>query len=118
MKRIQLLLTCIALFAAVPAVFSQPAPPAYSPIHNAPNKAKNAYNDGVTEARQGNTPIAIGYFERALKECPTFIDAQLLLAGSHLKLKDYARAEEGFKKVIALDDKYQPGAFTTLAHCE
>ena len=118
MKRIQLLLTCIALFAAVPAVFSQPAPPAYYTIDNAPNKAKNAYNDGVTEARQGNTPIAIGYFERALKECPTFIDAQLLLAGSHLKLKDYARAEEGFKKVIALDDKYQPGAFLTLAICE
>lgn len=118
MKCIHNLLVCLSLFVASIPVLAQPATPTYFTIESAPNKAKNAYNDGVTETRQGNTAIAIGYFERALRECPTFIDAQLLLAGSHLKLKDYARAEEGFEKVIALDEKYQPGAFFTLALSE
>ena len=118
MKCIHNLLVCLSLFGASIPVLAQPATPTYFTIESAPNKAKNAYNDGVTETRQGNTAIAIGYFERALRECPTFIDAQLLLAGSHLKLKDYARAEEGFEKVIALDEKYQPGAFFTLALSE
>ncbi len=118
MKPICILFTCLALLILTSKAFAQPTPPAYFTIESAPNKAKNAYNDGVTEARQGNTAIAIGYFEQALKVCPTFIDAQLLWAGSQLKIKDYARAEEGFEKVIALDEKYQPGAFFTLALSE
>lgn len=112
------LLACLSLFTIVLPVFAQQPQPAYFTVESAPNKAKNAYNDGVMEARKGNTAIAIGYFERALKECPTFIDAQLLWAGSQLKIKDYARAEEGFEKVIALDNKYQPGAYFTLAMSE
>ncbi|HRI61936.1 MAG TPA: OmpA family protein [Saprospiraceae bacterium] len=118
MKSIRILFTCLVLFILSVPAFAQPTPPAYFTIESAPNKAKNAYNDGVMEARQGNTAIAIGYFEQALKVCPTFIDAQLLWAGSQLKIKDYARAEEGFEKVIALDEKYQPGAFFTLALSE
>ena len=65
MMRIQTLLVCLPLFAASIPVLAQPATPAYFTIESAPNKAKNAYNDGVTETRQGNTAIAIGYFERA-----------------------------------------------------
>jgi len=112
------LLLCLALLAPVLfAVAQKPQPPYYT-VESAPNKAKNAYNDGVMEARKGNTAIAIGYFERAIKECPTFIDAQLLWAGSQLQIKDFARAEEGFEKVVALDANYQPAAFFTLALAE
>lgn len=112
------LLLCFALLAFAISAFAQKPQPPYYTVESAPNKAKSAYNDGVMEARKGNTAIAIGYFERALKECPTFIDAQLLWAGSQLQIKDFVRAEEGFEKVVALDANYQPGAFFTLALAE
>jgi outer membrane protein OmpA-like peptidoglycan-associated protein/tetratricopeptide (TPR) repeat protein len=114
----QNLFATLVLFAIVfPAFAQQPQPP-YFTVESAPNKAKNAYNDGVTESRQGNSVIAIGYFERALKECPTFIDAQLLWADLQYEIKDYARAEEGYEKTITLDTKYVPRAFYYLALCE
>lgn len=110
---------CFALLAFVSASFAQQTPlPPYYTVESAPNKAKNAYNDGVTEARNGNTAIAIGYFERALKECPTFIDAQLWWADSQFEIKDFARAEEGYKKVVGLDSQYAPRAFYYLAESE
>lgn len=112
------LLLCFALLVFAITVSAQKPQPPYYTVESAPNKAKSDYNDGAMEARKGNTVIALGYFERALKACPTFIDAQLLWAGSQLKIKDYTRAEEGFEKVIALDPNYQPAAFFTLALAE
>ena len=90
----------------------------YVTLKNAPDKAKTAYSDGLQEAREGNTVIALGYFERAMKESPTFIDAHLMWAGCQYEIKDYARAETGFEKVVALDPAYEPRALYTLALCE
>ncbi len=108
---------CLALELFAPAALSQPEL-SYFTVQTAPGKAKSAYNDGLAEARKGNTAIALGYFERALKEAPTFIDAQLYWAGTQLEMQDFKRAEEGFEKVLALDTNYEPRAFYLLALCE
>jgi len=105
-----LILTCLSPFL----LFSQQ----YVTLKNAPDKVKTAYSDGLREAREGNTVIALGYFERAVKESPTFIDAHLMWAGCQYEIKDYARAETGFEKVIILDPAYEPRALYTLALCE
>lgn len=112
------LLLPILCAVVLSASAQQTQPPPYFTVESAPNKAKNAYNDGVTEARRGNTAIALGYFERALRESPTFIDAQLMWAGTQYEMQDYARAEEGFEKVLTLDKNYEPRTFYTLALCE
>ncbi len=110
-------LSIFALLVVGTSAFAQQQPP-YFTVESAPNKAKSAYNDGVTEARDGNAVVALGYFERALRECPTFIDAQLWWADSQFEIDDFQRAEEGYKKVISLDSQYVPRAFIYLAECE
>ncbi len=90
----------------------------YTTLKNAPDKAKSAYADGVQESRDGNNIIALGYFERAVKESPNFIDAHLMWAGCQYEIKDWVRAEEGFEKVVAIDPSYEPRVLYTLALCE
>lgn len=96
------------------SIFSQ----AYVTLKNAPDKAKTAYSDGMNESKQGNTVVALGYFERALKLSPKFIDAHLMWAGCQYEIKDWARAETGFEQVVALDAAYEPRILYTLALCE
>lgn len=96
------------------ATFSQ----SYVTLKNAPDKAKSAYADGVQESRNGNNVIALGYFEQALKTAPNFIDAHLMWAGCQYEIKDWARAEQGFEQVVALDPAYEPRVLYTLALCE
>jgi outer membrane protein OmpA-like peptidoglycan-associated protein len=111
----RLLLSC---FAILTLASSSPAQPTYVTAQTAPSKAVSAYHDGINEARAGNTAIALGYFERAIRESPTFIDGYLYWAGMQYEMKDFARAEEGFEKVIGWDAAYEPRAFYTLALCE
>lgn len=111
---IRLLPLVICLLPLVPA-FSQKN---YVTLQNAPDKAKSAYADGVQESRQGNNIIALGYFERAVKESPQFIDAHMMWAGCQYEIRDWARAEQGFEQVVALDPAYEPRVLYTLALCE
>lgn len=90
----------------------------YYTVRTAPSKARRAYDDGIKESRSGNSLLAIGFFEHALKEADVFIDAQLMLAGAHYELQDYARAEENFEKALAISSEYEPRAFYTLALSE
>jgi outer membrane protein OmpA-like peptidoglycan-associated protein/Tfp pilus assembly protein PilF len=85
---------------------------------NAPEKAQSAFNDGMNELRGGSSNIAAGFFERALKIAPNFIDAHILLGGCHYEMKDYARAEIAFENAIALDSLYEIRTPFTLAICE
>ncbi|HND89131.1 MAG TPA: OmpA family protein, partial [Saprospiraceae bacterium] len=87
-------------------------------LKNASEKAKSAYADGMQEAQKGNQVIALGYFERAIKESPNFIDAHLMWAGCQYEIKDWPRAESGFERVAALDPNHEPRALYTLALSE
>jgi outer membrane protein OmpA-like peptidoglycan-associated protein len=108
------LLTFFCCTAILPALlFSQK----YTTLNTAGGKAKSAYENGLQEARAGNALLAVGFFEKALKEKPDFIDAQLMWAGMHFELQDYASAETGFKKAVALDAAYRPEALFMLSQC-
>lgn len=70
------------------------------------------------EAARGQNAIAQGYFEKALRADPKFIDAKLALADNYSELRDFFKAETHFEAAIALDSNYAPAAFLLLAKTE
>lgn len=81
-------------------------------------KALSSFNAGSDEAKHGQPAIAQGYFEKALKADPIFIDAKLALADNFVTLRDFFKAEKYFEEAIALDSNYAPVAFFFLAQVE
>jgi len=72
----------------------------------ATGKAKKAFDKGMTYNISGNDSKALDEFSKALKAAPNFIDAQIQWSSLKNSLKDYAAAEAGFEKVLALDPSY------------
>lgn len=64
-----------------------------------------AYNAGAELANAGNTAEAIAKFDEALSLKPTFTPAQVALAKSHLKLKNYPKAIDAAKKALEIDNE-------------
>jgi outer membrane protein OmpA-like peptidoglycan-associated protein len=89
----------------------------YVTQQTASEKAVRAYLDGKMEASNGNFAVAIGYFERAIKHSPDFIDAHLMIAGLQYESEDWARAKTGFEKVLFYDPDYEPRVRFSLARC-
>ncbi len=89
----------------------------YLTQQTAPEKAVRAYLDGKMEASNGNFVVALGYFERALKHSPDFIDAHLMIAGLQYESEDWAHAKTGFEKVLSYDPDYEPRVHFSLARC-
>lgn len=90
----------------------------YTTVKTTKEKALNAYNEGKSEAGRSQYAIALGYFERAIKEDKQFIDAHLALADTHLDLGNYTGAKKSFENALALDTLYAPLAFFRLAQTE
>lgn len=90
----------------------------YTTLKTTSEKARTAYNSGMQEAFKGEAAIAQGYFEKALKVDPLFIDAKLALADNFIDLRDYFKAEQYFQEAIALDSTYAPVAFFFLGKIE
>ena len=90
----------------------------YYTVRTAPSKARKHYDEGIREAQSGNFLLAIGFYERALKEADVFIDARLMMAGAYMELGDFERAETHFEAALALSRQYQPGAWYVLAKAE
>lgn len=90
----------------------------YTTLKTAGDKALSAYKQGVQEASNGEPAIAQGYFERALRAEPNFIDAKLALADTYVDTRDYFKAAQYFKEALALDSTYAPVAFYFLARIE
>ncbi|MCC7244517.1 MAG: PD40 domain-containing protein [Saprospiraceae bacterium] len=80
--------------------------------------AKEAYKDGKMHSERGETAIALGYFETALKKDPDLIDARLALADTWASMGDYFKAEKFFEEALAQDTLYAPVAFYFLAQVE
>lgn len=104
-------LIAFALIAAVQPVFCQ----TYFTTQTAPAKARSAYNEGKQQSDLGEYAIALGYYEKALKEEPLFIDAKLALAETYVDLRDFFKAERYFEEAVALDSTYWPAAYFRLA---
>jgi outer membrane protein OmpA-like peptidoglycan-associated protein len=108
----------ILLFLLLVFILGEGNTQGYYTVRTAPAKARKAYDDGIREAQEGNFLIAIGFYERALKEADVFIDARLMMAGAFFELGDFARAETHFEAAVALSRQYQPGAWYVLAKAE
>lgn len=102
-----------ALFFPV-CLFSQN----YSTLKTTSEKALSYYNQGIREAAQGEPAIAQGYFEKAIKADPKFIDAKFALADTYIDLRDYFKSKQYFEEALALDTAYAPVAFYFLGKTE
>lgn len=109
-----LTLTLLLLFCHSKRIFSQN----YTTIKTTSESALSAFNAGISEAENGENAIAQGYFEKALKADPKFIDAKLALADNYVELRDFFKAEKHFQEALALDSAYAPVAFLFLAKTE
>lgn len=104
------------LFALLLPVFSFAQ--TYTTLKTTTEKALAAYNEGMREASSGAAAIAQGYFEKAIKADPKFIDAKLSLADTYIDLRDFFKAEQYFEEALALDTTYAPVAFLFLGKVE
>ncbi len=109
-----ILFCCCFLLACAQTVFSQQ----YVTEQTVTGKAKSAYKEGMEHVRAREYAIALGYFERALKEEPLFIDAKFQLAETHFDLRDFFKAKQYFEEGIAIDANYWPVAYLRLALSE
>jgi outer membrane protein OmpA-like peptidoglycan-associated protein len=90
----------------------------YTTLKTTTPKALNEYNEGIREASAGAAAIAQGYFEKAIKTDPLFIDAKLALADTYIDLRNFFKAEQFFEEALALDTAYAPVAFLFLGKVE
>ncbi len=84
------------------------------------DRALSSYREGMREASFGSssTAIAQGFFEKAVKADPLFIEARLALADTHRSSRSFFKAREEFLNAIELDSTYRPMAFLILAEVE
>ncbi len=90
----------------------------YTTLKTTSEKAVSAYNEGIREAYKGEAAIAQGYFEKAIKADPKFIDAKLALADTYVDLRDFFKSKQYFEEALALDTAYAPLAFYFLGKTE
>ena len=84
------------------------------------DRALSAYREGMREASFGpsGTAVAQGFFEKAVRADPLFIEARLALADTYRSGRDFFKAREEFLKAIELDSTFRPLAFLILAEVE
>jgi outer membrane protein OmpA-like peptidoglycan-associated protein/Tol biopolymer transport system component len=91
----------------------------YTTVKTTNSDALSAYREGLHQQRDlGEYAISLGYFEKALKSDPKFIDAVLDLAHTHALLRDHFKAKQFFLQGIAIDSLYEPLAFYEVAKSE
>ena len=110
--RVMLLLTLLVL--VLPSAFAQ----TYTTKKTAKGAAKKAFEKGMVYNVEGDNLKAIREFEKALKEAPDFIDAQLQWAAMKYDLKLFPEAEIGFEKVVIIDPLYNSKVLYTLGIAE
>ena len=67
---------------------------------------KQLFEDGVTASRAGDHDVAIGKFNEAAALLPNCFDCYYNIGYAEAQKKDYAKAEEAFKKAIELKADY------------
>lgn len=109
-----LFLAIIALFLLKNEGYAQ----TYTTKKTMTGRAKNAYLEGRKYNSLDDTLSALKAFTQALKEDPTFIDAQIMQAATYYKLKRWPEAEAAFEKVVAIDPSYDPEVLFSLGNIE
>ena len=90
----------------------------YLTVKTVSSKIKKIYDKGMQYSRAEQNDKAIKELNKALKQAPNFIDAQIQLSAIYYDMKNYEKAEEGFEKVIQLDPLYKKRVLYTLALAE
>ena len=85
----------------------------YYTAKTAPAKSLKCYESARDHAYKGDYARAIKEAEKSLKKTPNFIDAMYLIADLEVVGKNYASAEEKFRKIISLAPDYKPKVFYT-----
>lgn len=110
----RILLTVVACCVVTAAAFSQK----YHTVETTPEKAREAFRDGQAQMQQNEVAIALGYFEKALKIDPVFIEAKLALAETYEEMRDFFKAERAYEEALALDANFAPVTNLFLAQVE
>ncbi len=87
----------------------------YSTLQTTTEKAKKAFNEGYAYGEKRQDAIALGYYEKALKEDPKFIDAYMALGETYTAMNDPFKAIDAFQNALNLDTTYAPVAFFRIA---
>lgn len=90
----------------------------YYTARTAPDKAKRHYEDGMAEMSARAPLLAIGFFEKAIKESEPFIDAHIEMGNACFDTQDFERAEKHYEKAIELNREYKPRVFYDVAVAE
>lgn len=98
--------------------FAQPEKVNYTTKKTAKGKAKKYFEKGMEYNIKNQNEKGIKEFEKALKESPDFIDAQIQWAALKYDLKDYVAAEEGFEKALKIDPNYRKKVMYVLGLTE
>lgn len=69
-------------------------------------KAQKLYQEGITNAQEGNYAAAISSFQQAIYLDTNYVDAYLSLAGVYGQIKNNGLAAEYYEKAIVKDPEY------------
>lgn len=87
-----LLFLCVLLLSAA-ATIAQPRP----------QNASEAFTRGVSQMKAGQFELALGVFERLVRETPNDLEARNNLAVCLIKLRRYSEAEDHLKYILVAD---------------
>ena len=90
----------------------------YTSIDNASRSQKKAYDKAMEYSRSGNLSRARMDLIRILQDDSTFIDAHIQMAYIDYDLGDYALAERGMERALALDPDYKELLYYQLGLAE
>ena len=92
-KATPLLLILCALLLSAPATVAQ----------TRPQNASEAFTRGVSQMKAGQFELALGIFERLVRETPNDLEARNNLAVCLIKLRRYSEAEDHLKYILVAD---------------
>ncbi|MBI1225829.1 MAG: OmpA family protein [Bacteroidetes bacterium] len=90
----------------------------FTTTRTANDKLKTIYERASRIASLGQFEDAIEDLEKALKQDPSFIDAQIEWANVRYQQLQLDDAENGYMKALAIDSMYEPNVFYSLANVQ
>ncbi len=90
--------------------------PSFTTKKTATSKAKTAYDEGVKMFFANDYEKALKGFNKALKETPDFIDAEVYKARTLNVLNRKDEAIESYKRALGISESYEPQLLFSLAN--
>jgi tetratricopeptide (TPR) repeat protein len=91
--------------AGAPAATGKPSAEELKKHEARIEKVKTAFKEGADATNAGNYDVAIAKFNEVLVDLPTCTDCYVNLGTVYSRQKDWVKAEESYKKALAMDPK-------------